>query len=60
MSEEKKKTGEDGINKNTFHKCKHLIGFDNKVSYDKKGYLNVLLGTEVIFILNHCAQSFLK
>ena len=31
MSEEEKKAGEDGINKNTFHKCKHLISFDNKV-----------------------------
>ena len=30
MSEEEKKAGED--DKNTFHKCKHLISFDNKVS----------------------------
>lgn len=47
--------GEDGINENTFHKHNHLIGICHKVSHGKKVNLNVLLGTKVIFALNHHA-----
>ena len=50
--------GQNNINKNLFHKCKHLINIDKadirnivvKISLVKKVYLNTLFGTEVMLI----------